>query len=80
MEKRNVEKEDIDAHDEDEKDIDMELDKEALITESENVWNQGNLKQPGNNLVLEFYLYLNHCNFMSFFTALLENGPGGLKN
>ena len=45
MEKRNVEKEDIEAHDEDEEYIDMELDKEALIIESENVWNQGNLRK-----------------------------------
>ena len=32
-------------HDEDEDGIDVKLDKEALITESKNFWNQGDLRK-----------------------------------
>ena len=45
MEKRNVEKEDNKDHDEDIDSFEMKLDKEALITESKNFWNQGDLRK-----------------------------------
>ena len=45
MEKRNVENEDIEDHDENIESIDVKLDKEALITESKNFWNQGDLRK-----------------------------------
>ena len=45
LEKRNVEKENNKDHDEDIDSFEMKLDKEALITESKNFWNQGNLRK-----------------------------------
>ena len=60
----------------------------ALITESKNFWNQGDLRK--RNIIsmeqatwIQFrfgtFLYFNHCNFLSFVTALLENGPGWVE-
>ena len=45
MEKRNDEKEDIEELDEDMDDINMKLQKKALITENEKAWNQGDLRK-----------------------------------
>ena len=75
---------DNEDHDEDGEIIDMKLKKEALITESKIFLESGRLEEekllvwnrlPGFNFVLVFFLNLNHCYFLSFVTALLENDP-----
>ena len=45
MEKRNDEKEDIEEHDEDMDDVEIELDKEGTYYRRLKAWNQGDLRK-----------------------------------
>ena len=82
LERQNEEVVDKEEHQDDIDTIRMKEDKVALITESE-IWNKGdfrkNIYQYGTGYlkIISFWYYsvFNSCNFLSFVTALLENGP-----
>ena len=86
MEKRNDEYEDNEEHDENIEAIEMNENKEALITEKI-FWNEGDFRKKilvwnrlnENNFVLVVYCILIIVIFCHFSLLCLKMAPGGLK-